>query len=285
MLVLNKTDLVTPQQAAQLTALLAKLNPAAKVRVQRRRARGARRRFALLQPCAAMYRACNPQSRMRGRGVQRGDKRATFSALLLLLPRRRPPQIVPTSHGRAPLSDILNTRRFSLERAQAAPGWLRELNAFEASLREWRARGGDDSGENGGSTPAARDGGAAASTSGRDHHHGHHHGHHHHGHDGHDHHHPRSEADEYGIASFVYYARRPFHPGRLLRDALSRTWGGVLRSKGFFWLATRHDVMGLWQSAGGAWQGEPRWACVCVTEPGGRCWGLGFALALLVAVL
>eukprot|EP00878_Enallax_costatus_P021641 GHUV01022926.1.p2 GENE.GHUV01022926.1~~GHUV01022926.1.p2 ORF type:complete len:137 (+),score=30.59 GHUV01022926.1:901-1311(+) len=39
--------------------------------------------------------------------------------------------------------------------------------------------------------------------------------------------------------------------------ALSQTWPGVLRSKGFFWLATRHDVMGLWQSAGGAWQGEP----------------------------
>ena len=27
--------------------------------------------------------------------------------------------------------------------------------------------------------------------------------------------------------------------------------------QGFFWLATRHDVMGIWQSAGGSWQGEP----------------------------
>jgi hypothetical protein len=33
---------------------------------------------------------------------------------------------------------------------------------------------------------------------------------------------------------------------------------GVLRSKGFYWLAARYYVMGLRQSAGGAWQGEPR---------------------------
>lgn len=52
--------------------------------------------------------------------------------------------------------------------------------------------------------------------------------------------------------------QRPFHPQRLLELALSQSWQGVLRTKGFYWLATRHDVMGLWQSAGGAWQGEPR---------------------------
>jgi G3E family GTPase len=156
-------------------------------------------------------------------------------------------------------SEVLNTGAFSLERAQAAPGWLRELNAFEAEMHEARARpaaGGSSSSSSGGQGSGAgaasveRDGGAAASTSGHydDHDHAHHHHHHHH----------KGEADEYGISSFVYYARRPFHPGRLLHDALSRQWGGVLRSKGFFWLATRHDVMGLWQSAGGAWQGEPR---------------------------
>jgi len=39
-------------------------------------------------------------------------------------------------------------------------------------------------------------------------------------------------------------------------------WQGVMRSKGFFWLASRHDIMGAWQSAGAAWQGEPRWAVV-----------------------
>jgi G3E family GTPase len=70
-----------------------------------------------------------------------------------------------------------------------------------------------------------------------------------------------SEADTYGIGSFVYRALRPFHPGRF--DALLREeWPGVLRSKGFFWLATRHDVCGEWHQAGGS----------CRTSPAGTWW-------------
>ncbi len=58
-----------------------------------------------------------------------------------------------------------------------------------------------------------------------------------------------SEADEYGVTSFVYRSRRPFHPGRF-HDRLSQNWNGVLRSKGFFWLATRVDKIGVWSQAG-----------------------------------
>ncbi len=70
-----------------------------------------------------------------------------------------------------------------------------------------------------------------------------------------------SEADTFGIGSFVYRAPRPFHPARF--DELLRSdWPGVLRSKGFFWLATRHDVVGEWHQAGGS----------CRTSPAGTWW-------------
>ena len=111
-------------------------------------------------------------------------------------------ELLNSEFGKVPLTDVLNTERFDMERAQQAPGWLQELR-----------------GEH---TP---------------------------------------ETEEYGISSFVYRARRPFHPERFMA-ALRTEWPGVLRSKGFFWLATRMDWAGNYSQAGAA----------CRTEAAGFWW-------------
>ncbi len=114
-------------------------------------------------------------------------------------------ELLSAERGRVPLTSVLGTRRFSLAKAQRAPGWLKELRGEHAP-----------------------------------------------------------ETEEYGISSFVYRARRPFHPARLWAH-VHGSWKGVLRSKGFFWLASRPDVMGTWAQAGGASSFEPTglfWAAV-----------------------
>jgi G3E family GTPase len=67
------------------------------------------------------------------------------------------------------------------------------------------------------------------------------------------------ETEEYGISSLVYRARRPFDPWRFC-EFIASPWNGVLRAKGFFWLATR-----------------PRWAgelshCGALVRTSGRSW-------------
>jgi G3E family GTPase len=101
--------------------------------------------------------------------------------------------ILQISNGQVPIDKIIGTGSFDFDKAQQAPGWLRELR-----------------GEH---TP---------------------------------------ETEEYGISSFTFRARRPFHPVRFY-EFLHQDWpaGRLIRSKGFFWLASHPTLIGMWNQAGG----------------------------------
>ena len=102
-------------------------------------------------------------------------------------------QIIPISHGKIDIDRVINTKLFDFERAEKAPGWLKEMQGEHVP-----------------------------------------------------------ETEEYGISSFSYSARRPFYPEKFfkfLHD--TKSFGKLIRSKGYFWLSTRPEFVGQWNQAGG----------------------------------
>ncbi|MGA5503994.1 GTP-binding protein [Streptomyces umbrinus] len=81
------------------------------------------------------------------------------------------------------------------------------------------------------------------------------------------------ETEEYGISSTVFRSELPFHPGRLwmfvTKELDSGAYGHILRSKGFFTLASRPHVNGLWSQAGSVARFEPS-AARDIDSPGGQ---------------
>ena len=102
-------------------------------------------------------------------------------------------RIIPIADGNVNIDDVLNTGLFNFERAQQAPGWLKEMRGEHVP-----------------------------------------------------------ETEEYGIGSFSYLARRPFDPEKFYNFLHNtKNYGKLIRSKGYFWLATRPEFAGQWSQAGG----------------------------------
>jgi len=141
-IILNKTDLVNPEQVGMIKKLLAQLNPGAK--------------------------------------------------------------LIESSMGKVPPSSILNTGLFDFETTSQQTAWIEERTKIH--------------------TP---------------------------------------ETEEYGISSFVFRSRRPFHPERFWHYVNDQWHSNVIRSKGMFWLATRPDQALTWSQAGGSLRTEQAgvWWC------------------------
>ena len=74
------------------------------------------------------------------------------------------------------------------------------------------------------------------------------------------------ETLEYGIGSFVFQARRPFHPQRL-EEITDKGFDSVLRAKGFLWLASAHDDLILFSIAGKTLTVEPQAKWLAAGDP------------------
>ena len=77
------------------------------------------------------------------------------------------------------------------------------------------------------------------------------------------------ETEEYGIGSFVYRRKKPFHPERFLDYVKTNFPSNIIRSKGLFWIASRSDQALVWSTAGGSVKTDPAgvwWASMPFTE-------------------
>lgn len=125
--------------------------------------------------------------------------------------------IIECDYGHVDLNKLVHTGKFNFEEVATSAAWVQELEGDH-----------DDDDDD-------------------DHDHDHHHEH---GHHEHHHHHDEGEAEEYGIGTFVYYARRPLNLG-LFDEFVARKWPkSIIRAKGICYFKGEEDICYVFEQAG-----------------------------------
>ena len=107
-------------------------------------------------------------------------------------------KLIKTNHSKVELDEVINTKKFDFEKAEASAGWIKELENEHIP-----------------------------------------------------------ETEEYGIGSFVFRSKSPFHPDRFLSFVTENFPSNIIRSKGLFWIASRSSQALVWSSAGGSVKADP----------------------------
>ena len=158
-----------------------------------------------------------------------------------LQPRAR---ILECDYGNIELDNILNTGAFDFERVATSATWIQEIEKRGDELEH--QDDDDDDDEHGHHHHHDDDDDEDAED--HDEHERHHHDHEHHHHHHHDH--EGGEVEEYGIGTYVYYARRPMDLNRFDWFVSKRWPKGVIRTKGMCYFTDEFDICYLFEQAG-----------------------------------
>jgi G3E family GTPase len=156
-----------------------------------------------------------------------------------LQPRAR---ILECDYGNIELDNILNTGAFDFERVATSATWIQEIEKRGDEL-EHQDDDDDDDDEHGHHHHHDDD-----DDEDHDEHEHHHHDHEHHHHHHHDH--EGGEVEEYGIGTYVYYARRPMDLNRFDWFVSKRWPKGIIRTKGMCYFTDEFDICYLFEQAG-----------------------------------